>query len=155
VTGNRAYLDALRMLARRELSEAQVRHRLARRNHDAGSIDEAVARLKEERAIDDVRVAEAIARSEISLRKRGRLRVKRKIEGAGIAQTVARRITDETFAAVDADALLDAALGKRLRHGKFIADDREFNRLYRYLIGQGFEPDRVLARLRQARQDRD
>jgi hypothetical protein len=30
-----------------------------------------------------------------------------------------------------------------------IADDREFNRLYRYLIGQGFEPDRVLALLRK------
>ena len=40
-----AYIDALRMLARRELSEAQVRQRLARRQHPAAAIDEAVARL--------------------------------------------------------------------------------------------------------------
>lgn len=143
------------MLARRELSEAQVRQRLARRSHDSDQIDDAVARLKEERAIDDRRVAEAIARSETSLRKRGRRRVTRKIESAGISSSLARQAADETFSAIDADALLDAALAKRLRHGKVIADDREFNRLYRYLVSQGFEPDRVLARLRKARQDRD
>jgi len=143
------------MLARRELSEAQVRQRLARRSHETDQIDDAVARLKEERAIDDRRVAEAIARSETSLRKRGRRRVTRKIESAGISSSLARQAADETFSAIDADALLDAALAKRLRHGKVIADDREFNRLYRYLVSQGFEPDRVLARLRKARQDRD
>jgi len=143
------------MLARRELSEAQVRQRLARRSHDSDQIDDAVARLKQEGAIDDRRVADAIARSETSLRKRGPRRVKRKIQSAGISSSVAKHAIDETFDAIDADALLDAALGKRLRHGKMISDDREFNRLYRYLIGQGFEPDRVLARLRRARQDRE
>jgi regulatory protein len=155
VSANRAYLDALRMLARRELSEAQIRQRLARRDHDPDLVDEAVARLKHERAIDDVRVAEAIARNETSVRKRGRLRVRRKIESAGIGAATAKHAVDEVFGAIDADALLESALAKRLRHGRAIADDREFNRLYRYLIGQGFEPDRVLARLRKAREDRD
>jgi len=143
------------MLARRELSEAQVRQRLARRSHDTDQIDDAVARLKQEGAIDDRRVADAIARSETSLRKRGRLRVKRKIESAGISSSLAKQATDETFGAIDPDALLDAALAKRLRHGKAVGDDREFNRLYRYLISQGFEPDRVLARLKKERQDRE
>jgi len=155
VSSTRAYLDALRMLARRELSEAQVRQRLARRSHDSDQIDDAVARLKQEGAIDDRRVAEAIARTEMSLRKRGRLRVKRKIESAGISSAVAKGAIDETFDAIDADALLEAALAKRLRHGKSVSNDREFNRLYRYLVSQGFEPDRVLARLKRARQDRE
>ena len=39
-------------------------------------------------------------------------------------------------------------LAKRLREGKTIADDREFNRLYRYLVGQGFESDRVVTLLK-------
>jgi len=137
------------MLARRELSEAQVRQRLGRREHDPDVIDEAIARLREERAIDDRSVAEAIARTETSLRKRGKLRVKRKIESAGISSSVAKQAIDETFAEVDADALLEAALARRLRHGKAIADDREFNRLYRYLIGQGFESDKVVTALRR------
>jgi len=142
------------MLARRELSEAQVRQRLARKEHDEAAIDEAVARLLQERAIDDVRVAEAIARTETSYRKRGRLRVKRKIESAGIKASTAKQAVDEVFGALDPDALLGAALAKRLRPGTRIADDREFNRLYRYLAGQGFEPDRVLALLKTLKSSR-
>jgi regulatory protein len=114
------------MLGRRELSEAQIRQRLARRGHAPEAIDEAVARLVEERAIDDNRVAEAIARMETGIRKRGKLRVRRKI-----------------------DDLLESALAKRLRRGATITEAREFNRLYRYLVGQGFEPQRVLARLKR------
>jgi len=151
----RAYVDGLKMLGRRELSEAQIRQRLARKEHDEADIDEAVARLRAERAIDDTRVAEAIARTETSYRKRGRLRVKRKIESAGIASSTAKQAVDEVFGALDPDALLESALAKRLRHGKAIADDREFNRLYRYLVGQGFESDRVIARLKKLKSRTD
>jgi regulatory protein len=147
----RAYTDALKLLGRRELSEAQIRQRLARRKHDADAIDAAIGRLREERSVDDVRVAEAIARSQTSLRKRGKLRVRLQIERAGIAAATARRVVDEVFADLDGDALLDAALAKRLRLNDDIADDRAFNRLYRYLVGQGFEPDRVIALLRTRR----
>ena len=144
-------LDALRLLARRELSEAQLRQRLARRGHDPDSIDAAVTRLKADRSIDDARVAGIIARAETGLRKRGRLRVIRRIEAAGIAPSIARQAVDETFREVDNDALMAAALEKRLRGRTAIADHREFERLYRFMVGQGFEPDRVLALLRKLR----
>ena len=144
----RAYIDGLTMLGRRELSELQVRQRLARKEHDEAAIDEAVARLIEERAINDDRVAEAIARNETSLRKRGRVRVRLKIQSAGISAETAKKALDEVFGALDADALLEAALAKRLRGGSEIKDEREFNRLYRYLAGQGFEHDRILAVLK-------
>ena len=49
------------MLGRRELSEAQVRQRLAKRGHDEAAIDAAVTRLKSDRSLDDVRVAGATA----------------------------------------------------------------------------------------------
>ena len=68
------YLDALKLLARRELSEFQVRQRLSRKGHPMDDIDAAVARLKSERAIDDMRVAEAIARTSMTVKRRGRLR---------------------------------------------------------------------------------
>jgi len=147
----RAYTDGLKLLGRRELSESQIRERLTRRKHDPRAVDAAVTRLREERSIDDVRVAEAIARSQTSLRKRGKLRVRLQIERAGIDAATARRVVDEVFADLDADGLLDAALARRLRPGDDIADDRAFNRLYRYLVGQGFEPDRVMALLRTRR----
>lgn len=136
------------MLARRELSEAQVRQRLARRGHDEDAINAAVARLIEERAIDDERVAAAIARTETSVRRRGRLRVRRQIEHAGIAAPTARRAVDEVFGDIDNDAHLQASLAKRLRGREIIADDKAFQRLYRYLVGQGFESDQVVRALK-------
>ena len=141
------------MLARRELSEKQVRERLARKGHEEDAIDVAVARLREERALDDARVAEAIARTETSIRRRGKLRVRMQIERAGIDKSLAKRAVDEVFGAIDDDALIEASLQKRLRGRETIADDREFQRLYRYLAGQGFESDRIM-KLLSARRTR-
>ena len=146
-----AYVDGLRMLGRRELSEAQVRQRLARKGHDADAVDAAVERLRAERAIDDVRVAEAIAHTETAVRRHGRLRVKRQIERAGIAPATARGALDAAFDAIDDDARLAAALDRRLRGREGIADEAEFRRLFRYLVGQGFEPERVIAVLKRRR----
>src|SRR5258706_3450299 len=101
------------MLGRRELSEAQVRQRLARREHAIDAIQTAIERLIEERSIDDVRVAEAIARSETSIRKRGKLRVRRTIQSAGVAGDTARRVLNEVFAGLDADPPLAAAMAPR------------------------------------------
>ena len=139
-----AYLDGLKILSRRELSEAQVRQRLARKKHDADAIDAAIARLRAERAIDDARVAEAIARTETSVRRRGKLRVRMQIQQAGISKEIAKRAIDEVFSAIDDDALIEASLRKRLRGRDTIEDDREFQRLYRYLIAQGFEHERIM-----------
>jgi regulatory protein len=152
--GPSAYLSALRLLARRELSEAQVRQRLARKGHPEDDIEAAVVRLKSERAINDARVAEAIARTAMAIKRRGKLRVRREIEQAGIAPAVARQALDTVFEDVDDDALLDAALRRRLRGDRPIADDREFQRLYRYLSTQGFESDRVVRALRARRAGR-
>ena len=116
------YVAALRMLAMRELSEAQIRQRLARRGHDDEAVEAAITCLKADKSIDDTRVAGAIARSETSLRKRGRLRVKRRIEAAGISSSIAHRAVEDVFAEIDPDALLSAALDKRLRGRQHIED---------------------------------
>ena len=146
-----AYDDGVKMLARRELSELQVRQRLARKGHDRAAIDEAVARLREARAIDDARVAEAIARTETSVRRRGKIRVRLQIERAGISRATAAHAVNEAFDGIDDETLLQASLAKRLRGRDAITDEREFQRLYRYLIGQGFESDRVLRALEARR----
>ena len=149
-----AYLDALKMLARRELSEQQVRQRLARKSHEPDDIDAAIDRLRSERALDDARTAGAIARTEAGLRKRGRLRVQMQIERAGIGKATARRAVEETFEGIDDGALLEASLAKRLRGRDTIDDERELERLYRYLVAQGFEPEQVMQSLSRRRRGR-
>ncbi|MCU1383669.1 MAG: recombination regulator RecX [Acidobacteria bacterium] len=146
-----AYIDGLKMLGRRELSEQQVRQRLARKEYPADEIDEAIARLREERAINDQRVAEAIARMETGIRKRGKVRVRMQLERAGIAKDTAKQAIESVFENIDDEALLESSLRKRLRGRETIADDREFQRLFRYLVGQGFEMDRVMQALRTKR----
>src|SRR5919198_1554724 len=76
--------------------------------------------------------------------KRGKLRVKRQLESVGIASATAKRALENVFSAVDTAALLEASLQKRLRGRNRIADEREFQRIYRYLVGQGFDTDQVL-----------
>ena len=139
------------MLGRRELSEKQVRERLKRREHDQEAIDEAVSRLKTDRALDDSRFAHALARHEVSTKRHGRLRAQRQIEMAGIPPALARTALDEALGAVDPDALIEAALARRLRGEAVIEDDAHFRRLYRFLIAQGFESDRAVRTLKKHR----
>ena len=109
-----------------------------------------MARLRQDGSLDDARVAGAIARSQLSLKKRGRVRVRREIEAAGIAPALAERAVAEVYADVDADALLAAAIDRRLGTGR-IEDDRDMARVFRYLIGQGFDHERSMAALRARR----
>ena len=140
------------MLGRRELSEQQVRQRLARKAYTQDEIDEAVARLRDERAINDQRVAEAIVRTETGLRKRGRSRVRLQLERAGIAKDTARQAIADVFEGIDADALLESSLRKRLR-GRH-ADDREFQRLLRFTSSARDSSDQVMQALRAKRRPR-
>jgi regulatory protein len=146
------YIAALKMLGRRELSELQIRQRLARRGHEPADIEAAIVRLTANRSLDDARVAGAIVRTATAVRGRGRLRIRRQLQAAGIDAETAQRALDAVFVELDPDALLEASLAKRLAADDCIADDRQFQRLFRYLIGQGFEADRVLALLRRRKQ---
>ena len=145
-----AYVTALTLLARRELSEAQVRQRLSRRGFTPDDIDDAVTRLRQDGSLDDARVAGAIARSQLSIKKRGARRVRREIEAAGIASSLAERAVAEVYGEVDADALMAAAIDRKLGTRR-LDDDREMARLYRYLVAQGFDADRAMAALRKRR----
>jgi regulatory protein len=145
-----AYAAGLSMLARRELSEARIRERLRRKEHDAASIDAAVARLREAGAVDDRRVAMSAARTETHVRSRGRGYVLRKLEALGIAPDTAAEAVDEVFGALDESALLARALSRRLRGPSAgIRDQAHFRRLYQQLVRQGFQPSAVIAALKQ------
>jgi len=143
-----AYVTALRLLARRELSEAQVRTRLVRREFEAREIDAAVARLQEERALDDRRTALACARTEANVKRHGRLRALRTVEALGIDRELARAAVAEVFGDLDEDALIARALERKLRHGAAIAEAAVARRVHRYLLAQGFDAGRVHAAIR-------
>lgn len=144
-----AYTVALTLLSARELSESQLRARLARRKIDPEDINTAINRLKEDGTLNDRRVARAIARMESEIKHRGRARVIQKIRQAGIDSDVAEDAVREVFEDVDENALLDRAMERRLRgQSARDLDDRGRARIVRGLVAQGFRLEAVLRRLK-------
>jgi len=137
------------LLGLRELSEAQLRTRLARRGCDPDAIDQALDRLKRDRTLDDGRVARAAARLEAGVRRRGPARVRQRLQAMGLASDLIQQAVAEAFEEVDESALLDTAFERRLR-GRALAelDDKARARLVRGLVGQGFSLGAVLKRVR-------
>ena len=138
-----AYLTGLKLLAGRELTEAQMRTRLARRKFEPGAIDEAVARLQRDGALDDRRAAFACARMEAHIKRHGQIRALRRLQTLGIDRGLARTAVSEVFADLNEDELIAQAIDRRLRSGASLRDQRVVNRIHRYLLGQGFDAERV------------
>jgi len=145
-----AYLDALRMLGRREYSASEIRSRLIDREHTPDETDAAVERLLETRALDDRRVARAYARTASNVKGRGRLRVQRELQVMGIARDVATEAIAEVFGDLDERALIAKAIRKKLHGGKQMVTLQERARVYQFLMRQGFTPGAISAALRRA-----
>ena len=144
-----AYTDALQLLARRELSEKELRDRLVDRGHPADEINRVVEHLLETQSLDDGRVARAYARTAANVKGRGRLRVMRELTAMGIARDVASEALAEVFADVDERALIAKALQKKMRGRPRITNAAEHARLYQFLMRQGFTPAGIAAALRK------
>jgi regulatory protein len=155
VADGSAHTEALRMLARRELSEAGVRARLADRGFPPHDVDAAIARLRESRALDDGRVARAYARTAVTIKGRGRLRVLRELHAMGITGDVAAQALGEVFGELDERALVARAIQKKLRGRTALQGAGEAARLYRHLVRQGFSPAAAVAGLRGIGAGRD
>jgi regulatory protein len=143
-----AYATALALLSRRELSERQLRERLARRGLDEADIEDAVGRLLADGTLSDRRVAVAAARLEGAVRHRGRARALQKLLELGIDRDTAEAAVAEVFAELDESTLLDRALERRLRgRTARTLDERARSKLVRSLAAQGFAIEAILKKL--------
>ena len=146
-----AYLDALHLLAGRDLTVKQIRERLVDREHDREEIERAIEHLLETRALDDARVAAAYVRTAIKIKGRGRLRVQRELQEMGVDREIAVQALADAFGEVDERTLIAAALKKKLRGKTRIATASDYARVYQFLMRQGFSPTAVNAALRAYR----
>jgi regulatory protein len=144
-----AYTDALQLLARRELTEKELRDRLIDRDYPRDEIDRVVAHLLESKALDDARVARAYARTASQVKGRGRLRVARELNAMGVDRQTANEAIAEVFADVDERASIAKAVQKKMRGKSRITNAAEHARLYQFLMRQGFTPGAIVAALRK------
>jgi regulatory protein len=139
----------LRWLGQRELTASQVRQRLARRQYDPSTIEATLDALVAQGTLDDSRAARARARHDVAIKRQGRSRVLRQVQALGVDRDTARAAVADAFSEVDEQALLQAALARRLRNQPFPTDRKDVARLYAWLVRQGFDADKVSALLRR------
>ena len=146
-----AYLDALHLLSRRDLTVAECRARLLDRDHPPDEVERAIGHLLESRGLDDARVARAHAKTAAGVKGRGRHRVARELAARGIDRDVVAQAVGEVFGEIDERALVAKAIERKLRGRRAILSQPEQARLYQHLLRQGFSPGVVSAALRDLR----
>jgi len=144
-----AYFRALRWLTARELSEAQVRSRLAETGYTHTAVTGAIERLVAERTIDDRRAGLAVARTEARVRRHGPRRVMSKLLLMRLDRDLAREIVKELFGEEDEEQLLETTLDRRLRgRPEQLKDPNERRKVLAYLVRQGFAAAAAMAAIR-------
>ena len=137
--GDRCYATGLRILKYRFNSTSELRRKLRAKGFERATIEPTLDRLRDEKWLDDERFAAAYVRTQVVKRK-GRLRIRRDLIGAGFDDTTIANAVAEN---VDADSEREraaAAARKRLpilvkRYGV----DAARNKLRAYLLKQGYE----------------
>src|SRR5436190_3942069 len=116
-----AYTRALKILAYRPRSEAELRERLARAGFSPEDIEAACAKLRGLKLLDDEAFARSFARDRIENRGHGPLRVERELRLKGVAKPLIGAVLEESFGRGQGKARAKALLERRFR-GKDLDD---------------------------------
>ena len=141
----RPALDAaLKLLAARSRTEAELRKALMSREYPPPEVESAVARVRELGYLDDSEVARSRARSLLGRGAAPRLAVGR-LEAQGIAPAEARSAVDGEAGKEGESGLLDRALERRVKGRKL--NQTEKQRVFRSLVQKGFRASEVAKKL--------
>lgn len=138
---------ALRMLARREHSRAEVAARLARSGADAEEVARLLDELERLGYLSDARFAQMLVAQKAG--RFGRRAIAHALAQKGIAANEARTALDDTLQGRD-----ELAEATALWHRRFTAaprDERERARAVRFLMARGYSLSTALAVMRAAR----
>lgn len=136
---------AVRALARRALTERELRTKLERRAVTAGDLDTAVERVRRVGYLDDGRTAEQYARARKEINSLGRRRVLNDLRRRGVDAALAERTVEEAYRNSDETELIRAYLRRKLgrRIEERIEDPKEVAKLYRGLLRAGFSSAKI------------
>ncbi len=140
---SRARARALRLLAARPRTEAQVRERLVRAGFGAEAA-EVVAWLRGLRYLDDAAYARDRAASLVGAGRQGPRLAEQRLVAAGIGRDAARAAVREAIGGDEVERCR-AIADRRMRGGPQALDDRARARLSRWLLGRGFSGRAVSA----------
>ena len=145
-----AWGAAIGLLARRDLSEGEVRMKLLARDFDEREVEEAVSRLRERRYLDDRSLAEALTRIQARTKHQGPRKVRAHLRRRRIPEALALEAIRVEFPegaegerAVSALKRLQPTSTAQGEHGREGAappaeQRKEAGRLFRRLVARGY-----------------
>jgi regulatory protein len=147
------YDYAVKRLAARAYSIAEMRRRLDERARSRPEARAVLARLKDHGYLNDERFAQTYASARLENQQLGRVRVVSDLRLRLVAPEVAERAARKAYEGVAEAELLRAHLARRLRRRPPPAERRKLASLYRALRRAGFSHGGVLAELHRLRAD--
>jgi len=135
---------ALRMLARRSYSIAEMRRALERKFGPGEPVASAVARLRELGYLDDKKFAEQHASSLARNRSFGRRRVERELKAKLVDYRYIEPALDQAFEETSERSLLDQSLDKKLRRLRLPLTRSKLYALCQSLLRLGFRSDDIM-----------
>ncbi len=147
------YQYAVKALAARARSVAEMRRMLGRRAAVGGDVPKVMARLKELGYLNDDRFAQNFASARLENQRLGRARVVRDLRARLVAPEVAERAARKTFEGVEETGLLEQHLAHRLRRTGPPRTPQKVASLYRALRRAGFTHGAIFAQLRRLKAD--
>jgi regulatory protein len=144
-THQRACATALRLLARREHSVLELRHKLSERSFATEVIDAVVEQLCRQGLLSDRRFADAYVRTRTE-RGFGPLRIQAELRARGVET----ELTTDTLAALSRRWVESAGRQRDKRFGAELPrDQRERARQMRFLQQRGFTSEQIQAVFRR------
>ena len=146
----RAFQRAVKLLAAKPRSIAELRERLAERCSSKAVIETVIARLREYGYLDDERYALGYASSKVRQQPIGRRRLELSLARKKVDRAVADDALDQVFAETSEAELLDRAVEKRIRLRGRPKTRAEAKSLFDHLLRQGFPFELVSEKVRAA-----
>lgn len=143
---------ALRALAGRSYSVAELREKLRKRAAPGAEVARVLARLKEYGYVNDERLAERFAASRLENQGVGRARVVRELKKRRVAPALAERAAAEAYKGADEVELIEAYLKRKYRAVPLenaFAEPKAVASAYRRLRAAGFTASNSIRVLRR------
>lgn len=144
----RAFQRAVKLLAAKPRSIAELRERLAERCSSKAVIETVLTRLREYGYLDDERYALGYASSKVRQQPIGRRRLEQNLMMKRVDRSVAAEVLDQVFAETPEQELLDRAIEKRVRLRGRPQTRAEAKSLFDHLLRQGFPFELVSQKVR-------
>ena len=139
-----ALQSLMRLCARSEHSSGDALRLMKRWGVEDGEAQKVVARLENERFIDDTRYAEAFVRDKLNLSGWGAYKIKSSLRAKGISREIIEEVIAPMIDAVNMSERLEEIMLRKMRTLKYKSSYDAKTKLIRFAASRGYNMDEAV-----------